>query len=1347
MSLIAFAAAAFFSFADHSKPDDRLSVRNGLELWLDAATISLPAGKEFTPVGEWPDLSGHGRDLVQKNLPFQPVRIVRAGGAVVRFDGIDDHLRRTKLGLTVADATVFVVASPRMTAVPFAGVLAFNAPNKRDYQSGLNLDVGPYPGARFSFFNVEGPGFGGVANLRTSEASWGGFHLLELAVAGDQVALSVDGKPEGRRPRRAAPISFDEATLGARFFNNGAGAQFVQAFGRYDVAEVLVYSRALGNKDRDSVRKYLQEKHRRLIESPAEEDDAESGRVVPVKNPPAVQVLVPGFDVRELPLKLPNINNVKYRPDGTLVALGYNGDIWLCRDTDGDGLEDKAERYWENNGRLRAPIGMDLTPPNYPQGQGVFVACKGKISLLVDADGDGKADKEILVASGWKEPIHNVDSLGVAVDPKDGSVYYGRGCHNFTNAYVIEKDGKARYSLKDETGTVVRVAPDLKSREIVATGVRFTVALRFNRLGDLFATDQEGATWLANGNPFDELLQIERGRHYGFPPRHPAHLPKVIDEPSVFDYTPQHQSTCGLNFNEPVTPGGPTFGPKSWEGDAFVAGYSRGKLYRTQLVKTLAGYVAQTQLLACLQMLTVDACVTPDGSLLVACHSGGPDWGSGPEGKGKLYKISYTRKETPQPVLAYASGPREVRVEFDRPVDPTSIRGLLEKVELYYGAFIRAGDRFESLWPGYAVVQMQKASPRRRVAVHSVQLTPDGRSLILSTDSVERRGQYALTLPTIEKVNAARGAIQQHPTIDLDFELSGCEAQWTSADGKSKWTGWLPHLDVEVCKSLTKGSAPHEQLWAMMFAPGELQLRTLLDLKDMLRPAVQPGSTIDYSWPAENVTLAARGGFLTTSITGSGSIKVLADGLDVNIAKPSDGPISAFFRAKTGGGSSPSLTYSTNEDSRTRALPLRRILPSWAKEAKADASAPHALPKEIVGGSWARGREVFFGAEASCAKCHTIHGEGGGIGPDLSNLSQRDYASVYRDVTQPSYALNPDHLTYIVLLKDGRTLTGVLRSEGSRLKVGDTKGNVVEIDRGEVESIKASNISTMPTDLLKPLGAARERDLFAFLLQPPPSMPRDLQQGRPKPRSMAEVQKILAGATNPPEKTRPLRLLLTAGPKDHGPGEHDYPAWQKAWADLLAAGKDVTVETAWEWPKKEQFEKADVLVLYQHGSWNADRARDVDGLLARGGGLVLIHWAVDGGRNAREFAQRIGLAGAGAVGFRHGEIKLEFKTPEHPIARNLDKLTMVDESYWKMLGDLPDNRVLATAVEDGAPRPQLWTLERGKGRVFVSIPGHYSWSFDDPLFRVVLLRGMAWSAHEPVDRFNDLVWPGADVAK
>src|SRR4029078_5734055 len=131
-------------------------------------------------------------------------------------------------------------------------------------------------------------------------------------------------------------------------------------------------------------------------------------------------------------------------------------------------------------------------------------------------------------------------------------------------------------------------------------------------------------------------LRPRRGkprRPAGFPPRHPRHLPDVIDEPSTFDYGPQHQSTCGFCFNEPVKDGGPTFGPKAWAGDAIVTGESRGKLFRTQLVKTESGCVALNQLFARLNMLTIDCSITPDGSLLVPCHSGPPDWGTWPLGK------------------------------------------------------------------------------------------------------------------------------------------------------------------------------------------------------------------------------------------------------------------------------------------------------------------------------------------------------------------------------------------------------------------------------------------------------------------------------------------------------------------------------------------------------------------------------------------------------------------------------------------------------------------------------------------------------------------------------------------
>ena len=92
-------------------------------------------------------------------------------------------------------------------------------------------------------------------------------------------------------------------------------------------------------------------------------------------------------------------------------------------------------------------------------------------------------------------------------------------------------------------------------------------------------------------------------------------------------------------------------------------------------------------------------------------------------------------------------------------------------------------------------------------------------------------------------------------------------------------------------------------------------------------------------------------------------------------------------------------------------------------------------------------------------------------------------------------------------------------------------------------------------------------------------------------------------------------------------------------------------------------------------------------------------------------------------------------------------MRFVDESYWELIGDVKRVTVLATGAEAGRPRPLLWAREAGKGRVFVSILGHYTWTFDDPLFRLLVLRGIAWSAAEPADRLAELATVGARVGE
>jgi putative heme-binding domain-containing protein len=792
-----------------------------------------------------------------------------------------------------------------------------------------------------------------------------------------------------------------------------------------------------------------------------------------VNDPPPVQMLVPGFTARELPLELNNINNLVYAPDGRLFALCYNGKVLQLKDTDGDGLEDAATVFFDNKENEILPsIGMAWGPG------GLYLASQGRVIRLRDVG--GKCALET-VTGNWVAPTgkagSNLDAVGLAVD-KQGNVFFGLGCDDWQHAYRVNKQtGKSDYNIRSERGTIQKLSPDWKRRETICTGVRFTVSLAFNAAGDLFCTDQEGATWLPNGNPFDELLHIQPGRHYGFPPRHPKYLPDVIDEPSVFDYAPQHQSTCGLHFNEPKGTG-KIFGPEWWQGDAIIAGESRGKIWRTKLVKTAAGYVAKTDLIACLTMLAIDAVPTPQGDLLVACHSGKPDWGTGPEGKGKLFKISY--RSASQPVLAYAASPWETQIIFDRAITPADLPGAAKGVVVEMGRYVTAGERYESFRPGYQAVKMQRTMPRFELAVASARVQPDGRSLAVDTTTRVEAVNYAVRLPVLGEAGSAK-----HSEMDLLTDLSGVQAAW-KGDG-ANWNGWLPHLDLTAARGFTAASLDHQKLFKALTKPGTLTLRCQLDLWQMLHPATQPGSKLDYEYPPETVTLVLKTRS-KLSVRTSAKIEQTSDHEVWLTTSPAGNawlPVDLTLKSTDKAGANLDVSWFTAEDPRPRALPLRRILLPWAGQSVALALA-NRIP-EIEGGDWERGKKVFFSEQAACSKCHQVGGEGETIGPDLSNLIYRDYASVLRDVVEPSAAINPDHLAYQVELKNGEVETGVLlKNNRDEIVLGQVSGKHLTISKTNVVGMRPSAVSLMPEGLLKTLDAQSQKDLFTFLLTPPP---------------------------------------------------------------------------------------------------------------------------------------------------------------------------------------------------------------------------------------------------------------------
>src|SRR5262249_8014043 len=153
----------------------------------------------------------------------------------------------------------------------------------------------------------------------------------------------------------------------------------------------------------------------------------------------------------------------------------------------------------------------------------------------------------------------------------------------------------------------------------------------------------------------------------------------------------------------------------------------------------------------------------------------------------------------------------------------------------------------------------------------------------------------------------------------------------------------------------------------------------------------------------------------------------------------------------------------------------------------------------------------------------------------------------------------------------------------------------------------------MPEGLVKTLGPDKLRDLLTFLLTEPLKPAPPEREGAPPPRRRTEVEAVLKAVEPSRTPPRKLRIVLAAGPKDHGPGEHDYPLWQRRWAKLLDQDENVRVSEAAGWPTPHQFATADLIVFYSSNpGWSAARTKDLDAYLERGGGLVYLHYAVEG---------------------------------------------------------------------------------------------------------------------------------------
>jgi putative membrane-bound dehydrogenase-like protein len=130
-------------------------------------------------------------------------------------------------------------------------------------------------------------------------------------------------------------------------------------------------------------------------------------------------------------------------------------------------------------------------------------------------------------------------------------------------------------------------------------------------------------------------------------------------------------------------------------------------------------------------------------------------------------------------------------------------------------------------------------------------------------------------------------------------------------------------------------------------------------------------------------------------------------------------------------------------------------------------------------GDLERGHQLFT---KHCATCHTLHGEGNKVGPDLTSADRKNRDVLLINILDPSGTIRPEFVSQTAMLTDGRVLTGlVTESSEQQITLVDAKNQKTTLARDEIEEINPSTQSLMPERLLEPLAPQELRDLFRYL--------------------------------------------------------------------------------------------------------------------------------------------------------------------------------------------------------------------------------------------------------------------------
>ncbi len=727
---------------------------------------------------------------------------------------------------------------------------------------------------------------------------------------------------------------------------------------------------------------------------------------------------------------------------------------------------------------------------------------------LQDLDGDDRFETVTLLKALKGEGEHGPHSIKLSPDKK--SLYVVAG--NFTNVpqmdayrlpsnwnednlFPLIKDPRGHGTeLKAPGGWIANVDSTGKHWELIGAGMRNTFDIAFNEAGDLFAYDSDmewdfGTPWYRP----TRILHITSGSEYGWrtgnstwSSNYPDNLPAVLNigqgSPTNF--------VSGMTANV----------PEKYRRAMFSFDWSFGIIYAIHLKPEGSSYKAEAEeFISGSPLPLTDGVFGPDGALYFLTGGRGLE--------SDLFRVYYGDNKQKMQELAPQKLPAAI-------VEAQNTRRALEK---FHGAPDAAAVAFA--WP-FLKNDDRYIRYAARVAIEHQPVAQWQNLVLKETDpQIKIEGAIALAhqgkpeiknelLTSLMQVNYKQLSETRQQDIVRAFELIFARMGAPDAAIKPKV---ISYLDANypaktndqnriLCKVLAYLDAPTvvEKTMALMATAkddsptkmvsqsSDLILRNPqygLDIANMLSkvpPAQQTWYAMALCETKSGWTPALRDTYFkwfynAFTYKGGRSFIGFIDKARKMALQNVPPDRLAYYNAMSGD----SLLTKSGVDLAPVGRP-KGPGRNWILD-----TALATVENHLVGRNLEQGKAMF--AATLCSSCHSMGGEGGAIGPDLSQLGTRFSAKdILEAIINPNKAISDQYAATVFYLKNGSSVMGrLINEDGNKYSISQNPfapQTVREVYKKDVVRTRTSEISIMLPGLINSLNADELKDLMAYLI-------------------------------------------------------------------------------------------------------------------------------------------------------------------------------------------------------------------------------------------------------------------------